>query len=33
MSGECSRMLNKMLVRIVNREDSDQRQSDLGLHC
>ena len=23
----------KMLVRIANREDPDQKQSDLGLHC
>ena len=25
--------INKMLVRIANREDPDQTQSDLGLHC
>ena len=24
--------INKMLVRIANREDPDQRQPDLGLH-
>ena len=24
---------HKMLVRIANREDPDQKQSDLDLHC
>ena len=24
---------HKMVVRIGNREDPDQKQSDLGLHC
>ena len=25
--------IHKMLVRLANREDPDQKQSDLGLHC